>query len=299
MARTLLISFAVLSLTALEGPAQEKLFSGPQVGEKLPPFKVRGFFDDAAGKELDFVTQAAGKPIVLVFIHDVNRPSMYFTRTLTGYTAGRAKDGLATGVIWLADDVTEAEITLKRSGHALAREAPLGISLDGKEGPGSYGLNRNVTLTILVGKEGRVTANFALVQPSLQADLQKVLDAVAKVVGGPVARIEDLPGVREQLAKQKAAPGQPDPKLQGLIRQVIQKTATEEAVTRAAAAVEEHVKQNEAARKEVGRIARTVVEGGKLTDYGTPKAQEYLRKWAKEYGGPASKEKDGGRGGKP
>src|SRR5262245_59106134 len=73
MARTLLISFVFLALALQEGRAQEKLFSGPQVGEKLPPFKVRGFFDDNAGKELDFVKQAAGKPIVLVFIHDVNR----------------------------------------------------------------------------------------------------------------------------------------------------------------------------------------------------------------------------------
>jgi hypothetical protein len=35
----------------------------------------------------------------------------------------------------------------------------------------------------------------------------------------------------------------------------------------------------------VGRIARTIVEGGKLENYGTSRAQEYLRKWAKEYGG--------------
>jgi hypothetical protein len=288
MARTLLISFVILSLALLEGRAQEKLFSGPQAGEKLPSFKVRGVFDADAGKELDFIKQAAGKPIVLVFVHDANRPSIGLTRVLTTYTAGRAKDGLATGVVWLADDVTEAENTLKRIGHALAKEAPIGISLDGKEGPGSYGLNRNVTLTILVGKDGKVTANFALVQPSIQADLPRILQEIAKVAGGPVAKLEDLPGVKEMLAR-KPAPQQ-DPKVPGLIRQVIQKGAKPEDVDRAAAAVEAYVKQNEAARKEVGRIARTVVEGGKLTDYGTPRAQEYLRKWAKEYG--AARPKD-------
>src|SRR5262245_56600929 len=161
MARALLVSLVVLSLPLGQGRAQEKIFSGPQVGEKLPPFKVRGFFDADAGKELDFVSKAAGKPIVLVFIHDVNRLALSMTRNLTAYTASRAKDGLATGVILLGEDPTEAEIQLKRWGHALAREAPLGISLDGKEGPGSYGLNRNVMLTILIGKGGKVTANFA------------------------------------------------------------------------------------------------------------------------------------------
>src|SRR5262245_2976938 len=293
MARMLLILFAVVALSLLDGYGQDKLFSGPQPGEKLPPFKVRGFFDDDAGKELDFVTRASGKPIVLVFIHDVNRMSLSLARVLTAYTAGRSKDGLATGVVWLADDVTEAEIALKRSGHALAREAPLGISLDGKEGPGSYGLNRNVTLTILIGKEGKVTANFALVQPSIQADLPKLLQEIAKVAGGPVAKLEDLPTVREMLSKQKDS--QPDAKVQGLMRQVIQRTAKPEDVEKAATALEEYARQNEAARKEVGRIARTVVGGGKLSDYGTPAAQEYLRKWAKEFGGTQSKDGDGGR----
>ena len=54
---------------------------------------------------------------------------------------------------------------------------------------------------------------------------------------------------------------------------------------KAAKAVEEYVKKNEAARKEVGRIANTIIDGGKLENYGTAKAQEYLKKWAKEYGG--------------
>ena len=289
MARTLLISFVIFFLIPLDVAAQEKLFSGPQVGETLPPFKVRGFFDDAAGKELNFVQQAAGKPIVLVFVHDMNRMSLSLTRILTSYTASRAKDGLNTGVIWLADDVTEAEIVLKRSGHALAKEAPLGISLDGKEGPGSYGLNRNVTLTILVGKDGKVTANFPLVQPSLQADMPKILEAVSKVVGGPVAKLEDIPLAKAMLSKQPAA-STDDPKAIGLLRQIIQRTAQPEDVEKAATALEEYMKTNELARKDIGRRARTIVDGGKVSDYGIPKAQEYLRKWAKEFGGaPATK----------
>jgi hypothetical protein len=50
---------------AEEAKPKEELFSGPQVGEKLPAFKVRGVLG-SEGKELDFVTKADGKPIVLV-----------------------------------------------------------------------------------------------------------------------------------------------------------------------------------------------------------------------------------------
>lgn len=283
MNRLLYLPLVALLLFSSFGQSQDKLFSGPQVGEKLPPFKVKGVFDDVAGKDLDFVTKADGKPLVLVFVHDANRPSIAMTRILTTYTMTRTKDGLNTGVVWLADDATEAESALKRMRHALAKDAPIGIAQGGKEGPGSYGLNRNVTLTILVGKDNKVSANFALVQPSLQADLPKILREVVKVAGGEVPKLEDIPGVKEMLPRKPEA-GQ-DAQLRGLLRPVIQKTAKPEEVDKAAAAVEAYIKDKEAARKEVGRIARTIAESGKLKDYGTERAQEYLRKWAKEYGG--------------
>jgi ribosomal protein L10 len=277
----------VVGLLLLSGPAggaDEKVFSGPQVGEKLPPFRVRGVYDDA-GKDLDFVKQAKGKPIVLIFVHDLNRPSAAMTRVLGDYAASRAKDGLACGIVWLTDDATEAENQLKRVRHAMPK-APIGISPDGKEGPGSYGLNRGVTLTILVGKDGKVTANFALVQPSLQADLPKVLEAVVKVAGGKVPKLEDLTGAKEMRRPE------PNAKLTGMLRSLIQKTAKAEDVEKAAEAIEAYVKTNEAARKEVGRISRTIVDGGKVENYGTEKAQEYLKRWAKAYGErPKGKEK--------
>lgn len=282
---------------AQEKDKKDPVLSGPQVGEKLPGLKVKGVFGDAAGKDLDFVHQADGKPIVLVFVHDVNRMSLSMTRTLTAYTASRAKDGLHTGVVWLADDVTEAENTLKRVGHALAKDAPLGISPDGKEGPGSYGLNRTVMLTILVGKEGKVTANFALVQPSLQADLPKILDEVVKVAGGKAPKVDDLVAAsmsKDAPARPGKEPAKQDPKVGELLRPVIQRKASPEEVEKAAKAVEEYAaaKGSEAFRKEVGRIANTIIDGGKLEDYGTAKAQEYLKKWAKEYGPPKAEKKD-------
>lgn len=282
---------ALLTLGAALGQnglaADDPVFSGPQVGEKLPTLKVRGVFDDAAGKELDFVTQADGKPLVLIFVHDVNRQSISLVRVLSSYTTGRSKDGLSTGIVWLADDATEAEATLKRIRHALTPKSPTGISLDGREGPGSYGLNRNVTLTILVGNEGKVTANFPLVQPSLQADLPKILAEVVKVAGGKVPKLEELEGLPAMAAR--PAPNQQDPNLRGLLSPVIRKAATPEEVDKAAKAVDEYVATHESTRKDVGRIANTIINAGKLKDYGTARAQEHLERWAKEYGIPATK----------
>lgn len=265
--RTLLL--AIATTIGSQATAQDKQFSGPQPGEKLAGFKVRGFFEPNAGKELDFVQQASGKPIVLVFVHDANRQSLRFTQVLTNYSVG--VEGMYTGVVWLSDDVTDAENFLKRSGHALARKAPTGISLDGREGPGAYGLNRNVTLTVLVGKESRVTENFALVQPSIQSDLPKVLQAIATVTGGEPATLEDLLIVANY-------------KLQGPLSLLADLDARDEDVERHVATIEALVKEDASVGQELGRVTSRILSTGMLSKRGTALAQEHFKRWAKEYG---------------
>ncbi len=269
---------------------EAQVFSGPQVGEPLGPLVIRRLLGEEAGKEVDPVTDAAGSPIVLVFVHDINRQSVAMTRILTGYTHGRAKDGLATGVIFLDDDATAAQERVTRMKHALTEGVTTGVSVDGREGPGSYGLNRNVTLTILVGKGNKVTANYALVQPSLQVDLPKILASVIEVAGGKVPDIAKLPGMPESMGGRMGGGERGDgagaPNLRPLLGPLIRLNASEAEVDRAAEAVEAAAKRDPKVRAEVGRVANTIIDAGKLEQYGTPKAQEYLRKWAAEYGRP-------------
>jgi hypothetical protein len=257
------------------------VFSGPQVGEKLTPFKVRGVFNDRAGKEFDLVAEADGKPIVLIFVHETTRPSIGLTRAVMTYAASRAGDGLNSGVIYVTGDATETEAFLKRASHAMPEKVAIGISLDGKEGPGAYGLNRNVTLTVLVAKENKVTANFALVQPSLQADSQKIAKAIVDVLGG--GRVPTLAQLGVTPAAADPAANQQDPNLRSLLVPLIQKTASAEEVEKAAAKIEEYLAKNPETAKQVGQIARRIIDAGVLENYGTPAAQEYLRKWAKQF----------------
>ena len=88
----------------------------------------------------------------------------------------------------------------------MPERSSIGVSVDGNEGPGAYGLNRAVTLTILVAKDNIVTANFALVQPSLPADAPRVLGEVVKLIGGKVPTLEEL-GDPEGHAGSSRCPG--------------------------------------------------------------------------------------------
>jgi len=187
---TLILALAVMPLLAEDKPAE---FSGPQVGEKLTPFTTKAILGDEAGKEIDLVKAAAGKPVLIVFVHERNRPAVGLARLLGLYAATKKEAGLTSGIVFLTPDPTMTEEWMKIAKGALPGGVPVGISTDGQEGPGAYGLNRKVQMTILVGKEDKVTANFALVQPSVQADAPKIAQAIVDALGGGKGpTIEDL-----------------------------------------------------------------------------------------------------------
>ena len=305
MSRNYLLGFAVL-LLLFPGVARadDDVFSGPQVGEKLPSFKVKGVFGDLAGKELDLIERADGKAVALIFVHVKTRPAFGLTNTIMKYAVTRSKDGLENGVIFLTDDPTPMLEWMNRVKKNLPKGVTHVISTDGAEGPGSYGLNRNVALTVLIGKDGKVTGNFALVQPSLAADGPKILEAMVAVIGGgKVPTIAELGGprytgqARGKNTRGKNAKKRPnqqnDPQLTSLLRSVINKQASEEDVKKAAAEVEAYIAKNETARRQLGRITNTVVNGGKLSNYGTEAAQAILKRWAKEFAPPARDQKRG------
>jgi hypothetical protein len=204
MTRLLAIVFAAIvpAVAAAENKPVE--FSGPQVGERLVPFTAKIGLGEQAGQEFDLVKAAAGGCVLIVFVHEVNRPSVGLARAIGTYAAGRKDDGLTAGIVFLTADATATGEWMKLASQALPSGLPLGISTDGQEGPGAYGLNRKVTMTILVGKEGKVAANFALVQPSLQADGPKIGQAIVDCLG------KGTPPTAEELER-LAGPARPVP----------------------------------------------------------------------------------------
>jgi hypothetical protein len=209
MSRFSLLSLLVLLVSVHTTRADDPVFSGPQVGEKLPPFKAKGVFGDLADKEFDLIKRAEKKSVALIFVHARTRPAFGLTNTIMKFAATRSKAGagLESGVIFLTEDPTATADWMKKVEKYFPKGVAFGLSLEDAEGPGAYGLNRNVTLTVLVGKEGKVTANLALVQPSIQADGPKILKAIVDVTGGgKVPTIAELAGPQYRGQTRKDTP---------------------------------------------------------------------------------------------
>lgn len=279
--------FLGISSSAL--PAADPVFSGPQVGERLAPFKVTAVYDEAEGKAVDPITLSAGKPSMLVFVHKLSRPGIALTRSLTDYANRQSRNGAAAAIVWLDDDQSKAEAYLKRARKSLNFSVPVGVSVDGLEGPGAYGLNRNVELTILVAKDSEVTANFALVQPSV-TEAAKIAAELAKLVGQPAPQQAEMEKLAHPAAAMKRRMKQdqaerPDPRnesrneLRALMKSLVAPGISKSEMDNATKAIEKWVGENKQRQSSLAKMGSAVLDRG----MGSKDAQATVKQWVETF----------------
>lgn len=179
----------------VEQPDEEKLFSGPQVGEPLPELPVwMKKSSEANSEKVDLSKVCMEKPIAIAFMHEKSRPAFGLARLMSAFAEKKKDKDLQLYFVVLSDDRSETEQWLGQIGRYFNAPTQLAVADGGIEGPGTLGLNRMVSMTILVANKGKVTANFALTQVSNQVDGPKVLEAMNEVSGGG-----DIPSLEELL----------------------------------------------------------------------------------------------------
>jgi hypothetical protein len=265
----------------------EPVFSGPQVSENLPALKIRLAYGKDADQTVDLVERAAGKPTLLVIVNGSNRPAARLTRVLMSFAEMHQK-ALFAGVVYLDNDQTAAVQQLRRAVSWWKVGAPVGVSIDGAEGPGSYGLNRNVNLTILVCNKGRVTSNFALVQPS-ETDAARILKDVVSLVGGRVPTAAEVMFLSAPIHKPPNVRWRTAPSDVQLRRLICVALAAEDdkSARSASAAVEHYVGDEKARQAALGDAAAILVEG-RTRIRGQP-IVKHLRNWRTKYDTRAEK----------
>ena len=176
---------AVLEQPIRGDSPQEPVFSGPQLGEKVKPFKVLRVSSDET-KEIEVVKEGDGDRVTLIcFVHRLsNDDRILFGLGLVDYYVKRYKD-LTSHFVLLSDDRAKMTKMLRSwSGGSLFTKSAVTLSVDGAGGPGYYGLNRNVAMTVVVAKGNKVVSNLVFSAPN-NRDLQKIMAAVAKAHSKP------------------------------------------------------------------------------------------------------------------
>jgi len=294
-------TLALVLLSALQDP----VYSGPQKGEKLPGFKVLHMNGEMKDAEIDFVADGKGASALIVFVHELTRPGAQVMRKLDEHAAKRGVRGL---IVLLPEDLNKSERYAPLLQSIMKYKSALGISVDGKEGPGGYGLNHQVTLTILLAKQDVVAANWALRSPS-DTDTPAILKAIDDLVGfkeepkqptgdleARVAALEkeirELRAMIERLTRQPPPPAggerkpplrcapPSDPTLNGLMRRMIRPETPNEEVDKAIGEIEAHVKDNADLKKQARDGITLILDLKYGTEYARTRAQELLSKLA-------------------
>jgi hypothetical protein len=290
---------AAVLLWAASSPAQErekeKVFSGPQVGEKVTEFKVVDVVGDAKGRGRTVLDRPEGKPVTIVFVHGLERSIAPLLMTIDQY-AHEKKDSMGALIVFLSGDRVESEKRLPLVAQSLRLQSPIALSVDGAEGPGNYGLNKQCLMTVVVAKDGKATANVALVQPGI-VDAPAIVAAMARACGDatpPTAESllakrrgrggemagRGAPQTRPAAAATRRLPGAAptDEQLIGLLRSFINKDNDPATVDRLVREVRAYVKGNpDLTRQAVGGWTRVL-----YLKYGTEYAQKVGRAMVEE-----------------
>jgi hypothetical protein len=183
----------VLSSVAFAQPA---VYSGPQPGETIRPFRAFVATGPGAGSEVQALADAMEGAVAIVFVHNVERSLVPLLQVVDRYAHTR-KERMKTAIVFLSEDRIAMEGRVPQMAQSIRLSNPAYLSLDGAEGPGSYGLNKDCLITIVAARDGKVTANFALVQPGI-ADAERVIAALAETSGDPappsVAQLQAMGG---------------------------------------------------------------------------------------------------------
>jgi len=162
------------------------LFSGPQIGESIPEFKATTLTGKNANNEISPL-DAGETNLQIVFFQDdtgVAIRGLFGVARVASAIEQNFDKPIGVKVVFLAD---EPETITSKYGRLYEGMEDRGIdivaaSLDGRDGPGSLGLNRTVAQTVLLVRDGKVTRNFVFPEGMLYPD-PHLLGGIAELIG--------------------------------------------------------------------------------------------------------------------
>ncbi len=184
----------------------EPVFSGPQPGEKVVGFQATSLAGENKGQAVDPIAAADRSAQVLFFQDDTGVAIRGLLGVVDAIEAidQKADADLQVVCVFLSDDPDAIAQRFARAFPIMQRRGVdvIAVSKDGRDGPGAYGLNRNIAQTIILAKDGKVTRNFVFRQGLLYLD-PHVMGGIAELVD------ED----RETVAKWLAEASENNPRM--------------------------------------------------------------------------------------
>ncbi|MGB0598234.1 MAG: hypothetical protein ACPGLY_16225 [Rubripirellula sp.] len=141
---------------------EQPIYSGPQPGENALPIGAINLRGEQAGQDIDPISLAGDKLHLIVLVNEARTFGRFLgqlRRQLLAIEAN-SKHRWAMSVIVCTDDANEAEKSFAVLDQRYPKDLVVCLSKDGSAGPPAYGLDKNLTATVLVVKDGKVLHNL-------------------------------------------------------------------------------------------------------------------------------------------
>ena len=163
----------------------DPVYSGPQPGEQLRGFPVTPPTRTGRDEDFDPVALAAGKPHFLMFVDDSDLIEDITAWATVRNIRNNSRTGLAaTAVILAHERATELTTIDDNFFNLLSTMFQIGYAPEGRDGPGAYGLDRNMQMTVLIADaKGKVLYNFPYRVAPIDFPDPPVVGALADAVG--------------------------------------------------------------------------------------------------------------------
>lgn len=174
---------ALVCLVLAGSAAAEELKSGLQCGEGVPPFHVKDVTGKSAGKSLCYRCQFGDRPVVNVFVRDVNCDS--FKKLAKKLDEQLKADKEMRGfVVVLTENAEETEKQLKEIAEKEGiKKLPLTM-MEGKAGPEGYKIAPEAHVTVMMWKDSKVVANHAFKSDAFKNEsVEKIVEDLSKLKG--------------------------------------------------------------------------------------------------------------------
>jgi YHS domain-containing protein len=160
------------------------IFSGPQPGEKLPPFQAIGLTGALEGQDFDAAALAGDELHMLIFAKEARTFGRFISNLAQQLSTieANSKRKWEMSFIVVNDDPNDVEQKFEWVKRSLPNFVRAGLSKDGSDGPPAYGLDRTLTATVIVAKGGKVVHNLPYISNAFYTQ-PHILGAIAGAMG--------------------------------------------------------------------------------------------------------------------
>jgi hypothetical protein len=159
-----------------------ELESGLKVGDHPGAFQVKDVTGPSAGTSLCYRCKFGARPVVSVFVRDVNPELAKLIKQVDDVVAKNEDKNMAAFVVVLAEDADKVAPKLEEMAKANGiKNVPLTI-FDGEAGPDGYKIAKDADVSVMMWNKSEVKSSVALEKGKLNADAINTIVADTKKI---------------------------------------------------------------------------------------------------------------------